>query len=534
MAIRDVFADLRRGLPVPGRPGQVLPGLAVEESFQDPQEVADAEALRMSDDNAEGKIFLGLIGANVARDPEEPRLKDGRTNRYATTGIRIGVGDDRHVMTIAGSRAGKGRAALVPNLITYPGSVLVIDPKGDLAQITAAHRRTMGQDVYVLDPFGVAGDTGETYPGRFNPLAMLARSRGQIADAALIADAIVVSTPGNKDPHWDEAARMFIEGLALHVATCPLYGTREQPRNLVAVYDLLQAAMEPKDGTDPKAGVFRVEQEMKADERTPAARAVKNAARDFYERSDRERDSVLSNARRHLHFLAFPEIQTTLSGSDHSLDLADLKRRPVTIYLSLPAMRMGSCSRWLRLFVNLALNSFEAERVTPRYPVLMCLDEFAVLGPMKTLEDAAGQIAGLGCKLWVVLQDLNQLKSLYAERWETFMGNAGVLQFFGNNDLTTLEWIAKRLGTTGIVNQSQSTVEQQKQQGGGTGEAFANATAELMSAAEIARIFGRDDPQLRQLIIRPTVQPIILQRAFYDKLDFFKNKYTDPAAAAGR
>ena len=61
---------------------------------------------------------------------------------------------------------------------------------------------------------------------------------------------------------------------------------------------------------------------------------------------------------------------------------------------------------------------------------------------MRQIEDAAGQIASYGVKLWPILQDLGQLKALYKERWETFMGNAGVLQFFGNNDLTTLEWIS--------------------------------------------------------------------------------------------
>ena len=96
---------------------------------------------------------------------------------------------------------------------------------------------------------------------------------------------------------------------------------------------------------------------------------------------------------------------------------------------------------------------------TPGYPaagspVLFILDEFASLGHMRQIEDAAGQIASYGVKLWPILQDLGQLKALYKERWETFMGNAGVLQFFGNNDLTTLEWISKRLGATTIEQQS--------------------------------------------------------------------------------
>src|ERR1700733_5141762 len=76
----------------------------------------------------------------------------------------IGVKDNRHMMTIAGNRAGKGVSAIIPNLIEYPGSVLVIDPKGENAYRTASRRghgsaavrKGLGQDVFVLDPFGVS------------------------------------------------------------------------------------------------------------------------------------------------------------------------------------------------------------------------------------------------------------------------------------------------------------------------------------------------------------------------------------------
>ena len=78
--------------------------------------------------------------------------------------------------------------------------------------------------------------------------------------------------------------------------------------------------------------------------------------------------------------------------------------------------------------------------------MLFCLDEFAALGHMEPIEKAAGQIAGFGVKLWPVIQDLTQLQRDYKKAWETFMGNAGLLTFFGNTDLTTLEHISKRLG----------------------------------------------------------------------------------------
>ena len=83
--------------------------------------------------------------------------------------------------------------------------------------------------------------------------------------------------------------------------------------------------------------------------------------------------------------------------------------------------------------------------------MLFCLDEFAALGHMESIEKAAGQIAGFGVKLWPVIQDLTQLQRDYKEAWETFMGNAGLLTFFGNTDLTTLDHISKRLGICEVI-----------------------------------------------------------------------------------
>jgi len=511
----DILKDFRRGDP--DATSQELPN----ESFQREDAILNAPSLHLSDiNNVEGKIFLGLADARVIVDVDKPYLPDGRRNRYALGGTPIAIGDDRHIITVAGSRAGKGRSVLVPNLITYPGSVLVIDPKGDLAQLTADRRQQMGHAVYVLDPFNATSGSVNQYAATFNPLAMLdPGGRNLLADAGLIADALVV-TSGSSDPHWDDSARNLIEGLVLHVATFPAYATR---RDLVQVHDLLWRALVPAPDKNP-AGEFILQIEMSAN--LAAGGAVLHAARDFYERADRERDSVLSTARRHLHFLGYEEIQKTLRGS--SFDLRDLKHKHMTVYLSLPALRMGSCSRWLRLFVNLTLNAMEMERIKPRYPVLLMLDEFAVLGTMKTIEDAAGQIAGLGCKLFVEIQDINQLKALYRDRWETFMANAGILQFFGNSDLTTLDWISHRLGKTTVMSSSQGTPTYfDAAKTGATGRSWSHTIADLMTPTEIARFFGRDDHLLRQLIIRPTSLPLVLHRAYYDKHELFEGHFRE-------
>lgn len=488
----DIFAGLSRG--VPGKsPREMRPPAS---GFEAAENIAAAKSLRFSPE----KLFLGVIGATVETGPD----------KFAQGGHEIGVADDRHMITIAGSRAGKGRSAVIPNMLRYAGSVLAIDPKGELATITAKARSNLGQKVCVLDPFST---TGSEFRTAFNPLAHI---RSPVEDAVLIADALIVSD--EKDPHWTESARTFLEGVIIDVATSPRF---EGNRDLVVVRDLIAEGdiFEGDDG-EIERGLHALEGYMRMSD----VPAVRRAAADFFERPDRERDSVLSTARRHLRALSFPEIEEVLRGD--SFDLAELKSGRMTVFLCLPGRHMGTCGRWLRLFVNLALQAMEKTPGPPAAgcPVLFVLDEFASLGHMRQIEDAAGQIAGYGVKLWPILQDLGQLKALYKDRWETFMGNAGVLQFFGNNDLTTLEWISKRLGSVTLQQRQVSEHEHTPDaQAAGAGfspnESYSPQTVPILQPDEIALVFGRSDPLLRQLVIRAGYAPMILQRAYYDKHD---------------
>jgi type IV secretion system protein VirD4 len=135
---------------------------------------------------------------------------------------------------------------------------------------------------------------------------------------------------------------------------------------------------------------------------------------------------------------------------------------------------------------------------------------------MQQIENAAGQIAGFGVKLWPVLQDLGQLQALYKLRWETFLGNAGLLQFFGNTDLGTLEWLSKRCGSTTIRVATDRPKTSAEGGRGLPGESWANQTVKLLEVNEAASLFGRNDPQLRQLVLWGGLPPLVLQRAHYD------------------
>ncbi len=417
----------------------------------------------------------------------------------------LGLRDDRHIMTIAGSRGGKGRSCIIPNLLHYTGSVLVIDPKGENANITAKRRAELGQNVHVLDPFERCGEHCSEYFCGYNPMHLLQQSSlTLVEDAALIADALVI--PSGNDHHWDDSARNFIEGIILHVAT---HEDFEGKRDLISVYELLFK------GED----AFK-QLRMDMEENNAASGVIIDAAIDFFDKPKTERSSVLSTVRRHLKFIRSPKMQAILREQKRTFSLDELQEQDTSIYLCLPATRMGINNRWLRLFVNLTLEA--VERTSHRRdepPVLLVLDEFPVLGYLKQLEDAAGQIAGYGVKLWTIIQDLSQLKAIYSDRWETFLGNSGLIQCFANNEMTTLKAISERLGTTSFETSSKSHVTPSAAQHGATGESVRTEVHPLITPEEIARLFARQ--KQRQIVIYGGSRAMALERVNYDQEPFF-------------
>lgn len=493
--MHDFMNDIPRGVASRYLRQQSVP----QARWQLPEDILASPALSYDPGNPGGKILIGALGKRL-----------------------IGIEDNRHVLTVAGSRAGKS-VTLISNLLFYPGSVLALDPKGELAAITAERRAALGQKVCILDPFGSAPDRLSHMRASYNPLSVLTPgSRTIIEDANLIADAMVVQGAAGKDPHWDESAKNFIEGVILHVATCPAY---RKARTLLTVRELIKTAMKPDDesAADEEEPLCALEREMLEHAAQLQGRrrsadvggAIEGAARDFYEKSDRERDSVLSTVRRHTKFLDYTSFRQVMGRNSFSLD--ELKSAPggLTVYLCFPATRIDIAGRWLRIFVNQLLQAMEQEPACPAAPVLVCLDEFPVLGHMKQMENAAGQIASFGVKLWVVLQDWGQGKALYGERWESFAANAGILQFFGNNDVTTTEYLSKRLGKTRVEVARSGEVAPEQAALGLSGKTSATELHDLLSPEEISRQFARSDRYKRQLVLWAGYHPMILQRVEY-------------------
>lgn len=158
-----------------------------------------------------------------------------------------------------------------------------------------------------------------------------------------------------------------------------------------------------------------------------------------------ERGSIFSTAASNTDFLQSLPLRAISKRSDFRLG-ALRNGPPTTIYVVLPVGRLESHFRWLRLIIQQLCTTLEDFGPYPldRLPILLMLEEFAVLGHMAIMERAAAYFPGFGLKLWAILQDLTQLHRYYHAGWETFLGNAGVVQCFANGDQTTLEYIQRR------------------------------------------------------------------------------------------
>ena len=341
--------------------------------------------------------------------------------------------DNRHLATIGATRSGKGASVIVQALLQVPHSVVVVDPKGQNAAITARRRREMGQDVFVLNPFRMHSGPPWNLPRhRYNPLAHLdIHSPNIVADVAALSQALILTQ--GREPYFDDTARDLVTALVLYlVSTLGPKATLGHMRKMVT--DIAARGKEAAEllvamGKSPYPFI-----------RQPIGRFKDAEARDI--------SSAINTSITQTAFLDDPAladlVRGTLTGSD--FDLMQLKTTPTTIYLILPGRYMDAYARFLRLIITSAIDQLTSE--PGGYPVLIILDEFARLENLPAVSNAFGFAAGFNLQLWPFLQDLPQLENLYGKKWMSILANCGLMQFFTPTDIETAEYLQRRGGMT--------------------------------------------------------------------------------------
>lgn len=384
---------------------------------------------RLASADAASKIAHGTADWS---DRAFPATKDGALFIGAASGSAMYYEGDQHLITLAPTRTGKGTCHIVPNLLTYTGSVIVNDIKGENFALTHQKRLEFGQ-VFRFAPFDENTDS-------FNPLDFVRRGTPTaFDDATLIADMMIVPSGGGDSQYWEEAARGLLAGLVLYVAEHESVATR----NLQRVRDLL---------TRPSREFLDfVETKMAGSSHSFIARS----ANMLLQKADKERSGVISTAQTHTAIWDSPHLARATRISTFRLE--ELRDQVGSLYLVIPPEYLSTYKSVLRLMLGVAMSTMT--RIPPKQssrPLTFFVDEFPSLRYMQPIVDAIAYLAGYDCRLWLFAQDLGQIRDVYRDKTTSILANCGLRSFFGVADYETAEYVSKMAGKKTVLTSSQT------------------------------------------------------------------------------
>ncbi|MET3354282.1 UNVERIFIED_ORG: type IV secretion system protein VirD4 [Xanthobacter viscosus] len=334
-----------------------------------------------------------------------------------------------HVLCFAPTRSGKGVGLVVPTLLTWPGSCIVHDIKGENWQLTAGFRARHGR-VLLFDP---TNPTSSAY----NPLLEIRQGEWEVRDVQNVAD-VLVDPEGSLDKrnHWEKTSHSLLVGTILHV----LYA--EEDKTLAGVAGFL---------SDPRRPI---ETALRAMMTTPHLGAagphpvVASTARELLNKSDNERSGVLSTAMSFLGLYRDPVVAEVTRRCDWRIADLIADERPVSLYLVVPPSDISRTKPLIRLVLNQIGRRLteDLQARDRRHRVLMMLDEFPALGRLDFFESALAFMAGYGIKSFLIAQSLNQIEKAYGAN-NSILDNCHVRVSFAANDERTAKRISDALGT---------------------------------------------------------------------------------------
>jgi type IV secretion system protein VirD4 len=333
-----------------------------------------------------------------------------------------------HVLCFAPTRSGKGVGLVVPTLLTWPGSAIIHDIKGENYGITAGWRARFGR-VLRFDPTDATS-------AAYNPLLEVRRGLSEVRDVQNIAD-ILVDPEGalEKRNHWEKTSHALLVGAILHV----LY--TEPDKTLAGVAAFL---------SDPRCPIETTLQAMLTTRHlgdTPHP-VVASAARELLNKSDNERSGVLSTAMSFLGLYRDPVVAAVTARCDWRIgDLVE-GGRPVSLYLVVPPSDISRTKPLVRLILNQIGRRLteELDNKRRRHRLLLMLDEFPALGRLDFFESALAFMAGYGLKAFLIAQSLNQIEKAYGQN-NAILDNCHVRVSFATNDERTAKRVSDALGT---------------------------------------------------------------------------------------
>ena len=334
-----------------------------------------------------------------------------------------------HVLCFAPTRSGKGVGLVVPSLLTWPGSAIVHDIKGENWTLTAGYRSRFGR-VLLFDPTNAMS-------AAYNPLLEVRRGEWEVRDVQNIAD-ILVDPEGSleKRNHWEKTSHALLVGAILHV----LYA--EKDKTLAGVAAFLSDPRRPIEST--LAAMMKTAHLGEAGPHP----VIASAARELLNKSENERSGVLSTAMSFLGLYRDPVVAEVTRRCDWRITDLVGGKHPTTLYLVVPPSDINRTKPLIRLILNQVGRRLteDLHAKADRHRLLLMLDEFPALGRLDFFESALAFMAGYGLKSFLIAQSLNQIEKAYGPN-NSILDNCHVRVSFATNDERTAKRVSDALGT---------------------------------------------------------------------------------------
>ena len=426
-----------------------------------------------------------------------------RARIHAKRGLLLGKKGGRylindeplHTLVAAPTRSGKGVGVVIPNLLTWNGSVVVLDIKKENYTLTAGYR-AKHQEVHMWSPM-------DERSARYNPFDFVAkRGPNRITDLQKLAQ-ILLPRPEHGETMWVNEAQSLFLGIALLVLD-----DSDMPSTLGQVYRILM--------TDARLTKI-AEEALDNEALDPACHA---ALANYKNKAEKERSGVKSSLTSSLALWANPNIDAATSGSD--FDLRQFRRKRSSVYVGVGQDQLLTLAPLLNMFFQQAVAELSKSLPATDEPheVLFLIDEFPMLGAMPTLQKGLALLAGYKIRIVLITQGLGQLDEIYGRQaTEGILQNCAVQVFFASNDDTTTNYVSARLGSKTVRVRSQS----QSQDWSYT-TSTSYIARPLLPPEEVRRL----DPK-KALIFKETSRPVLAEKIrYYEDTQLMKLLFDAP------